>query len=56
MTGMKNSLISQMRYSQTDQTLHNLYHLSCEMAYFQEGGAEFTIHGQEYLAQSSSKS
>ena len=54
MTGMKNSLISQMRYSQTDQTLHNHYHLSCEMVYIQEGGAEFTINGQEYLAKENS--
>ena len=48
---MKTPLISQMRYSQADQTPHSHYHLSCEMVFVSAGAAEFVIDGKSYVAE-----
>lgn len=47
---MKSSLIPQLRYSETEQSSHSHYHLTCEMVLVCEGEAEFLIDGQRYLA------
>ena len=51
---MKTPLISQMRYSQADQTPHSHYHLSCEMVFVSAGAAEFVIDGKSYVAEENS--
>lgn len=45
-----NSLITQFRFSDSDQAQHNHYHLSCEVILVEEGEAEFVVDGQSYLA------
>ena len=49
-----NSIISQFRFSESDQPQHNHYHLSCEMILVLEGEAEFLVDGQRYLGGSGS--
>lgn len=51
---MKSALISQLRYSDTGQSPHSHYHLSCEMVLVCEGEAEFWIDGRRYLASKNS--
>ena len=51
---MKSALISQLRYSDTEQSPHSHYHLSCEMVLVCEGEAEFWIAGRRYLASKNS--
>ena len=47
---MEPTLISQLRYSDTEQSPHSHYHLSCEMVLVCEGEAEFVIDGRRYPA------
>ena len=47
---MEPTLISQLRYSDTEQSPHSHYHLSCEMVLVSEGEAEFVIDGRRYPA------
>lgn len=49
-----NSLITQFRFSDSEQPPHNHYHLSCEVIFVTEGEAEFTVDGRRYLARSGS--
>ena len=49
-----NNIISQFRFSESDQPQHNHYHLSCEMILVLEGEAEFLVDGQQYLGGSGS--
>ena len=47
---MEPTLISQLRYSDAEQSPHSHYHLSCEMVLVCEGEAEFVIDGRRYPA------
>ncbi|MGI5894246.1 MAG: helix-turn-helix domain-containing protein [Candidatus Merdivicinus sp.] len=47
-------MISQLRYSETSQSQHSHFHLSCEMVFVVDGQAEFCIDGHSYLAQKNS--
>lgn len=49
-----NDIITQFRFSDSDQPQHNHYHLSCELILVLEGTARFVVDGVAYLAESGS--
>ena len=51
---MNSPLISQLKYSETSQSPHEHFHLTCEMVFVNAGKAEFLIDGRRYLAEKNS--